>query len=130
MVWPLDDEMRAYLDDMGVDVPDVPSRWPTAREVFNVVETLEGYEAKLGSPRIGQCWQAFIQSKTEPEVEWTLVNMDYEGDDSDGKLWFEKVSEALNKQILARLAKTSGPLVLLADVGGDPEIIGGADDEP
>ena len=124
-VWPLDHEMKSWLDDIGVSYPKEISRFPTGREIKDVLDTLSNYDVKITDNGIGSIWQAFIASKKgAAHDEWTLLNVSqYAGDDKEQELWFEKGWESLIIAILEKIAEKSGPLALIADADGEPLII-------
>jgi len=124
-VWPLDDEMKSWLDETGVDYPKEPSRFPTGREIKEVIAGLQEFDIKINDNGIGSPWQASIVSKSGGDSgEWTLLNIqEYSGDDEQQKLWFEKGWESLIASILREITKSCGPLVLIADCGGEPQVI-------
>ena len=124
-VWPLDDKMKAWLDESGVDYPDQPSRFPTGHEIKRVVTSLETFDVKINDNGLGRTWQANIVAKGGGDTgEWTLLNVTrYSGDEQEQQLWFEKGWEPLIKRILRELTASTGPLVLIADAGGAPQVI-------
>jgi len=122
-VQPLDDEMKSYLDETGIDYPNNPSRLPTGREIKEVVAALSGFNVEISDNGVGDFWQAQIVSKRDPE-EYALLNIEkYSGDDQEQELWFEKGSEDVIISILKKLSKMSGPLVLIPDTGDEPTVI-------
>lgn len=125
IVWPLDDEMKSWLDETGVEYPNSSSRFPTGREIKDVVAALSDFDIAITDNGVGSPWQASIVSKLGGDHgEWTLLNIsEYSGDDEEQKLWFEKGWESLMTSILKELSKKSGPLVLIPDTGDDPRVI-------
>ena len=126
-VWPLDEKMCAWLDETGVAYPDVASRFPTGREIKEVVAGLVDFDVEITDNGLGAAWQAFVVSRAGGDTgPWTLLNVsEYSGDDQPQELWFEKGWESLITSILAALAVRAGPLVLIADTGDDPVVIMG-----
>ena len=124
-VWPLDDEMKSWLDEIEVEYPDKASRFPTGLEIKNALTTLSEYDIKITDNGPGASWQAFIVHKQGGEKgPWTLLNVTkYSGDNEQQKLWFEKGWEELIELVLKKLSVSCGPLVLIPDTGGDPIII-------
>ncbi len=124
-VWPLDKEMKSWLDEISVGYPEKASRFPTGREIKDVLDTLSNYDVKITDNGIGAVWQAFIASKKGADHdEWTLLTVShYSCDDKEQALWFEKGWERLIIAILKKIAVKSGPLVLIADADGEPIII-------
>lgn len=123
-VWPLDDDMKSYLDEEGINHPEAPSRFPTGHEIKEALKNIEGYNISYYDNGVGQSWQASIESATNPEDSWTLLNVsEYSGDNEPQQLWFEKGDENLIKLILRSLSLNCGPLTLIADCGGPPQVI-------
>ena len=123
--YPLNDEMTEWLDSLDITYPAVPSRFPTGKEVKEAVDELKGIKVSVRDNGIGSSWQAWLESESEPEQLWTLLNITtYTGDSDQQEIWFEKGHEKLIKQILSKICKRCGPLVLIADTDGDPEIVG------
>ena len=128
-VWPLDEKMKSWLDETGVEYPAAPSRFPTGSEIKKVVASFkEGFDVKINDNGLNGPWQASIVSKAGGDTgEWALLNIsEYSGDDQEQELWFEKGWESLNVKILKELSLHSGPLVLLADTGEEPIVISNA----
>ncbi len=122
--YPLTDEMKEWLDSEGVEYPNTPSRFPTGSEIRNALKQLQGLNVEITDNGIGGPWQAWIESKSEPEEFWTLLNISvYSGDDEPQEIWFEKGNESTIKSVLQSICSNCGPLVLIADVGGEPEVI-------
>ena len=124
-VWPLNEEMKSWLSETGVDYPDVESRFPTGHEIKTALDELAEYDIRINDNGVGEPWQATIIAKEGTgEKEWTLLNItEYSGDTEPQELWFEKGWESLIKHVLHVLSAYCGPLVLMADTGGDPEVI-------
>jgi len=125
IVWPLDDQMTNYLDSLDIDYPKVRSRFPTGLEIKNTLSALRGYEVEITDNGLSATWQAMIiRSGIDPEPEWALLNISrYTGDGLEQELIFEKGHETLIKHVLRLLVPQSGPLVLVCDAGGEPEVI-------
>lgn len=125
-VWPLSDEMKAWLDECGVEYQDESSRLPTGREIKRVVASLDAFfDIEINDNGIGGSWHATIVAKSGGDTgEWTLLHIsDYTGDDDEQQLWFEKGWESLIVRILKDLATSTGTLVLLPDTGNEPQVI-------
>ena len=124
-VWPLDDDMKSWLDECGVEFPSVSSRFPTGREVKEVLASLSAFDVEIFANGIGGSWQASIVSKSGGDSgEWTLLNIsEYSGDEEPQRLWFEKGWESLIVSILKKLARNAGPLVLIPDTGEEPVVV-------
>ena len=125
-VWPLDDEMTSWLDEIGVAYSDAASRFPTGAEIKRAVNSLTDYDIKITDNGTGAFWQAFVEHKEGGDKgPWALLNIkEYSGDDEEQELWFEKGSEELIRLILRDLSKACGPLVLIPDTGDEPSVIG------
>jgi hypothetical protein len=124
-VWPLDNEMRQWLDETGVPYPAKASRFPTGAEIKAALDDLTEHQVEITDNGIGGSWQAFVTHKCGPdEHEWTLLNVsEFSGDEHPQKLWFEKGWPSLIVLILERLTPKSGPLVLIPDTGETPSVI-------
>jgi len=125
VVWPLDGDMTSYLDSQEIDYPEVPSRFPTGREIQEALQHLNGYDVEINDNGLSATWQAMItQSGEVAEPEWALLNIScHSGDDQPQKLIFEKGYEELIKKVLRLLVPRCGPLVLIDDAGGEPQVI-------
>ncbi len=122
--YPLSDEMKEWLDSEGVAYPDAPSRFPTGFEVKDALQQLDNLSIKITDNGLGKHWFAWIESRTEPEEFWTLLTISaYTGDNEPQEIWFEKGHEDLIKTVLRCICAKCGPLVLIADVGSEPEVI-------
>ena len=124
-VWPLSEEMANWLDDTGTPYPSAPSRFPTGKEIKAVLGDLHDFDIRINDNGIGRTWQAHVTSKAGGDVgEWTLLNvLEYTGDDEEQQLYFEKGWESLITRILRDLTARCGPLVLIADSDGTPNVI-------
>jgi hypothetical protein len=124
-VWPLDDGMREWLNELSVDYPDSPSRFPTGMEIKVALAALDGYDIRITDNGLGATWQASIVHKSGGDAgPWTLLSVNsYSGDELPQELAFEKGWESLITEILKHLSIECGPLVLIADVGGEPVVI-------
>lgn len=118
-VWPLDEQMRGWLDNKGVSYPDEPSRFPTGNEIKTVLRELHDVFVTIRDNGPNAPWQASITSKAGGDAgPWTMLTIEnYSGDGLPQKMYFEKGWESLIKDILAKLVPDCGPLVLLADTG-------------
>jgi hypothetical protein len=121
IVRPLDDEMASLLEGMGASVPeaDGPSRNPTPAEVREACSALRGFETEFNvKPK--SHWQALVQSTQRDEG--TILNLEkFTGaEDKPHTIWFEKGSPAVMLEIVKRLTKQCGPLVVIPDTGGPP----------
>ena len=125
IVWPLDEQMTNYLDSLDIDYPKVHSRFPTGLEIKDALSELSGYDIEITDNGLSATWQAMIiQSGTHPEPEWALLNISrYTGDSLEQELIFEKGYETLITHVLRLLVPKCGPLALICDAGGEPEVI-------
>ena len=118
---PLDEEMASLLEEMGAAVPQSaePSRNPTPAEVREVCRTLRDYQVEFNVKPKSR-WQAVIESTKRDEG--TILNVEkFKGaEDEPHGIWFEKGSPALILEILKRLSKHCGPLVVMPDTGDAP----------
>lgn len=126
-VWPLDQQMREYLDALEVGYPRDNSRFPTGGEIKNALARLDGYEVEVSDNGAHRIFQAHI-AKRSPD-EWTTLIVDkFSGDDAEQHLWFEKGHETLILRVLKLLTTSCGPLALMADTGGKPIVVSRQDD--
>ncbi|MGN6817239.1 MAG: hypothetical protein ACTHJR_01050 [Sphingomonas sp.] len=122
-VWPLDEQMRTWLDEQGVAFPDKASRFPTGGEIKAMIAGFHG-TADVTDNGIGHPYSAFLTIGAVDSELWTLLQItSFTGDDEPQELWFEKGHEQLIIDILRKLTPASGPLALIADVGDPPQII-------
>lgn len=124
-VWPLDDQMCAWLDEQQVSYSKAPSRFPTGAEIKKAVGSLDGYSVEVNDNGVGAPWQAsIVHASSGDSGPWALLNITtYSGDDEPQQLWFEKGWESLITEILQKLVYVCGPLALIADSGGKPVVI-------
>jgi hypothetical protein len=116
--------MNEWLKTESITPTQQESRFPTGSEVAHVLRSLADHEVKINNNGIGAHWQGFISSKNLPEKYWALLNIrEYTGDDLPQEIYFEKGDEELIKLILKKLTYHCGPLVLIADCGGAPQLI-------
>lgn len=121
---PLNEKVKEWLKSEGVEVPDKASRLPTGNEVKEALRNLEAVSIEITDNGIGGPWQAWINSKSEPENIWTLLNIsEYSGDDEPQEIWFEKGDENLIKSVLKAISYKAGPQVLISDTGDIPEVV-------
>jgi hypothetical protein len=124
-VWPLDEGMREWLDEQCIAYPERPSRFPTGAEIKSVLAMLTSYDVEITDNGLEEHWQAFIVHKEGGDSSpWTRLNVsNYSGDHLPQQLSFEKGWESLITEILQHLSVACGPLVLIADTGGEPTVI-------
>ena len=117
--------MTSYLDSQEIDYPEVPSRFPTGREIQEGLRGLVGYDFEINDNGLSAIWQAMItQAGAAGKLETALLEITcYSGDDQPQKLIFEKGDEELIKKLLRLLIPRCGPLVLIDDAGGAPQVI-------
>ncbi len=120
-VQPFDDEMASFLEEMGAAVPDSegPSRNPTPAEVRAVCLALPDVKVEFNI-KAKSHWSAYIESTKRDEG--TILNMEkFKGaEDKPLPIMFEKGSPALILEIVKRLSKLCGPLVVIPDTGEAP----------
>lgn len=122
-VWPLDEQMRAWLDDQGIAFPDKGSRFPTGSEIKQMLAVFPG-SAEITDNGVGASYSAFLTQGAADDELWTLLQIaEFTGDDEPQQLWFEKGHEQLIADVLRKLTPACGPLALIADVGDPPQII-------
>jgi len=123
--WPLDDDMRSWLDDQEMAYPRTPSRFPTGAEIKAAISGLTAHSVEVNDSGLHAPWQALITQKdNEVDPAWAVLTVsDYSGDELPQQLYFENGHESLIIDILQRLASSCGPLVLIDDAGGEPSVI-------
>jgi hypothetical protein len=101
---------------MGAALPDSdhPSQSPTPAEVRAVCATVHGFNTEF-SVRAKSKWQAVIQDRKGDEC--TILNVQkYKGaENKPHSISFEKGPPSLILEIVKRLAKQCGPLVVFPD---------------
>ena len=124
-VWPLDEQMRNWLEEQSIAYPNVPSRFPTGAEIKKALGSLNGYNIAITDNGLGASWQAsIVHTSGGDKGPWTQLNIShYSGEELPQELWFEKGWESLIKEILQQLTLACGPLTLMADTGVEPVVI-------
>lgn len=141
-VMPLDTqgELAEWLAQLAIKLPasNPIGRYPTPKELRRVLDSLENYTIKYHiSPEhfYAHVYEtAGIQPGPPPLIEGPstmLIIPDFHGDeDNCYQFYFEKGWPELIVVVLERLARITGPLVLIPDVDPKPLIISaGADPE-
>jgi hypothetical protein len=131
-VLPLTDDIRQWLRESGeCDMPEGDGRHPTPAEVRKVISEMPGVivEYYWAPPPHAHAWQALVFTPIGPdEGPWTLANFSsFESEDEPSELSFEKGWPQLIIEILVRATRHCGPLVLIADTGDAPLVIGPSD---
>ena len=123
-VWPLDAEMKGWLGSQSIPFPpDTSSRWPTRQEVVEVLRALHCFSVRYTENGPGNRRDADITEGRDDEW-WTLLHAEpKEGSDLVTEVSFEKGEPALIIAIVRDLSAATGPLVLMADVGGPPLVV-------
>lgn len=128
VVQPLNDEVADLLTTIDIDHPNgVPSRNPTVREIVTVIEELPGYTVEYSGGNVGEFWQASV-GKLPPPADARLTNLNihkFQGMDEENEIAFEKGWPELIVDILIRIARHTGPLMLVADTSEYPIVIPG-----
>ena len=122
-VWPLDDQMREWLASQDISAPSGQSRWPTSAEIRDVLRDLRHFRVSYTENGRGAPWDADIQSFHAEDLRTLLHAQPEEGNDEVTKFGFEKGEPLLIVAILRALSARTGPLALMADVGGPPLVI-------
>lgn len=143
-VLPLQPEIVSWLqDDYGLHISLVPSRYPTLREIRDILDHLENYTVtytvdfiaradpfSATATQLQRGWQADIFDPRawkgrHYEGQWaTLVVLQYQGnDDLPHPFYLSKSSGEVSLLILQRLSQVYGPLVVMADDGSDPIVV-------
>ena len=125
-IWPLDETIKPWLDELNVFYGDALSRFPTGSEIKQVVHSMQDYESEITDNGIGGMWQAYLVHKDNGGERglYAMLNVtNYSGDDEPQELWFAKGSEELNKVILKHLTVFCGPLVFIPATGDTPTVV-------
>jgi hypothetical protein len=122
-VWPLDDQAKTWLWSQDIGFPESTSRWPTRAEVERVLGELRGFKVKFTLNGPGNRWDADIDDGEEDGNRTLLHAVPQDNDDGCTLISFEKGEPTLIVAILRALATTSGPFMLLPDVGCPPMVI-------
>jgi hypothetical protein len=123
-VFPLRGDMREWLQgEVGVALPGEDGRNPLASELLQVLRSLEGFETEESGFILGSPWTCLVKHMEDPERGgWLCANiLNLEG--GENEFYFEKGSPELILEVLARLAFTVGPLVLMTDSGDEPLVV-------
>ena len=131
-VAPLDAEMAEFLEASGQRVPirKKASREPTPAEVREACAGLAGFRTEFNVRPRSSIWQAVIDGATKANRDvGTLLNVDkFNGDeDEPHSIWFEKGSPKVILEIVGRLARECGTLVVVPDTGDAPIAVTGKD---
>jgi hypothetical protein len=122
-VWPLDPDAKKWLRSQQILFPDIPARWPSRIELEAVLKELKGFAIEYANNGPGKRWDADI-SDGEEDGNWTLLHAEpYEGDDGCTHVHFEKGEPTLIVAILRSLSATTGPFMLLPDIGCPPMVV-------
>jgi hypothetical protein len=123
-VYPVTDEMKEYLESENVPYPNSLSNFPTDEQIKLALSQLEDFDIQYSTSNPEKGWGAFIQATKDSENLWANLQVDVkENSQYLRNIWFEKGNEEVIKLFLKYLSKSCGAQVLLADVGGPPEVI-------
>ena len=126
---PLDEEMAAVLEEMGASVPngESPSRNPTPSELREACGKLRDFKVTF-NVKPESYWQAVIDGiKSDDGTILNIDNFDGAENQPHDEIWFEKGSPSLILEIVRRVAKLCGPLVVWPDCGDRPIAVTGKD---
>lgn len=122
-VWPLDEQAKDWLTSQEIEFPISTSRWPTRAEIERTLGELRGFKVRFTLNGPGNRWDADIDDGQE-DGNRTLLHAEPKGnDDSCTEISFEKGEPTLIVAILRALAATTGPFMLLPDVGCPPLVV-------
>ncbi|MDA8021199.1 MAG: hypothetical protein MPN21_27500 [Thermoanaerobaculia bacterium] len=115
--FPIDSEVREWLVDEGLPVPQSFGRAPTPRQLQSILETLAD---QVVSFNINEgVWQAHIDDLKSPEDGlWTVINvLEYSSPDAPCEFYFEKGWPELIIKVAHRIAEQCGPIAIVPDTG-------------
>ena len=120
------DALASSLEAFGITiaVDQSPSRYPTPREIRAVLDQLDGYAVTYHVD--AYTWWADVTDAVDPQhARWTsLIVQDFEGvEDEPHEFYFAKGWEDLIIQIVEKLSRVCGPLVLIDDINWMPLLI-------
>lgn len=115
-VWPLDSEMKAWLESQDIALPDdATARWPSREEVVALLSALRDFKIRYAENGPNEIWDALVREEQD-DAWWTLLQAKpKDGSDAVIELSFEGGEPALIIAILRDLSDVTGPLVLMAD---------------
>jgi hypothetical protein len=123
----LDRECATWLDAEGIPHPFVSdsSRYPTPREISEVLSQLSGYAVTIELEQ-GGIWSATVEAADGP---WTTVRIrDFRSEETPHEFHFSKGWPEVIFTITERLSQHCGTLVVVDDSGCPPVMVSpGAD---
>ena len=122
-VTPLDQKCAEWLDSEGVEHPPVSdsARYPTPREVADVLSRLSGYHVEIASDIRSGEWSAQIDSAGEM---WAHLRIrQFSSEDTPHEFYFSKGWPEVIFTVTERLAQCCGTLVVVDDSSVRPVVI-------
>ncbi len=126
IVVPVDDQVRGYLEEIGLACPgpDVRSRNPTPKELRVSVGVLDGIDAEFWEGSKGELSQIMLSSEVPDSGPWTLMNVnDWCGEQAPCSFSFEKGWPELILAAVVEISRHTGPLVVFPDTGCNPLVV-------
>jgi hypothetical protein len=123
-VIPLDPSLAAEIRrcyGVACAAGEQPSRFPSARELLNVLDSLTGYTTDYHVSQVN--WQATVSSiDGTAGGAWCAINIrGYRGnEDEPAEFYFAKGWECVILLICERLSRVCGPLAVFPDTGDVP----------
>jgi hypothetical protein len=130
---PLDGELAEFLRASGQGAAKQKkkrSREPTPAEVREACAGLADFHTEFNVRPRSSIWQAVIRGATKGNRNaGTILNVDKfnGGEDEPHSIWFEKGTPSLILEIVRRLARECGALVVVPDTGDAPIAVTGND---
>jgi hypothetical protein len=122
-VFPLDEKMADWLDREGVSHPAVKAwhRDPKPIEVLEAIRHLPGYKVEITVSGERREWSAQIYLS---DGSWATVRIsDFRSDEAPHSISFIKGWPEIMLNIVERLTKHCGPLVIVDDSSGSPLLV-------
>jgi hypothetical protein len=117
--FPLEDELKEYLDEMDIEYPGTEScsKNPSPNEVLAALTSLDSLNVESGF--MNGSWQTTVED--EVRDYYTSIHMHECGKmDDNGSLSFEKGEPRLIIEILKILSEKTGTVALFPDTGDVP----------
>lgn len=112
--FPVNRDIRAWLADMELPVPESDGHTPTPSQLVTALKTLINHKIEFN---VGAgVWQAYI-SDSETGA-WTVLNiLDYTESDEPCEFYFAKGYPVLVIKIIHRISQDCGPIAVVPNIG-------------
>lgn len=125
-VFPIDAEMVTHLVELGVanQHTGAYTRNPTPAEVRVATKGIPEINSVINESSSGELLQIELTTPDPETGPWTLINVeDYEAEHLPCRIWFEKGWPGLILEVLIRITRNTGPLVVVPDTGESPVVV-------